>query len=381
MVVGPPPSRSTEEYFGYSKTSKRHNVEWIGGAVPNFAVRTLSGVQKDGSPSLTSLSLTSTMVLPREDQVIGTLYITDHGWYEFLRDRPDIGEVNFWIPSARRTFRAPEFSPFLFKLRAPNNAICGFGYFARYVKMPDWLAWDCFGQGNGSETFPEMQDRIRRLREGFRYEEEGGLSEIGCIIVVEPVFFPPEDWVPQPSDWKYWTQTSKKYELSEGEGRRVWEACLERGGVYRPDSGISVSEGQPVENERYGAPQIYAPRLGQGTFRVLVTEAYGRACAVTGEHSLPALDAAHIRPFSKNGPHEVRNGLLLRADLHRLFDQGYLTVTPELCLEVRKRLRADYDNGRTYYPLHGAKLRNPAMGPQAPANEYLQWHNEKVFLS
>jgi len=82
---------------------------------------------------------------------------------------------------------------------------------------------------------------------------------------------------------------------------------------------------------------LIRPRLGQGAFRVSVTEAYNRACAVTQEHSLPALEAAHIRPFAKEGPHEVRNGLLLRADLHRLFEQGYLTVTPNHRLEVIRR--------------------------------------------
>ena len=96
-----------------------------------------------------------------------------------------------------------------------------------------------------------------------------------------------------------------------------------------------------------------APRLGQGTFRVSVTDAYGRACAVTGEHSLPVLEAAHIRDYARDGPHEVRNGILMRADLHRLFDKGYLTISPEHRLEVSSRLRADYANGRSYYPLQG----------------------------
>jgi putative restriction endonuclease len=51
-------------------------------------------------------------------------------------------------------------------------------------------------------------------------------------------------------------------------------------------------------------------------------EAYERACALTGEHSLPALEAAHIIPFALCGPHDVQNGLLLRADLHGLLDRA-----------------------------------------------------------
>ena len=55
--------------------------------------------------------------------------------------------------------------------------------------------------------------------------------------------------------------------------------------------------------------------------RFAVTSAYQSACAVTMEHSLPVLDAAHIRPYSDGGEHEVSNGLLLRSDIHRLFDK------------------------------------------------------------
>ena len=44
----------------------------------------------------------------------------------------------------------------------------------------------------------------------------------------------------------------------------------------------------------YGDPVLVRPRLGQGTFRVLVTDNYRRRCAVTGEKALPVLDAAHI---------------------------------------------------------------------------------------
>lgn len=115
------------------------------------------------------------------------------------------------------------------------------------------------------------------------------------------------------------------------------------------------------------------------TFRVAVTDAYGRACAATGEHSLPALEAAHIRPYTQDGPHDVPNGLLLRADLHRLFDQGYMTVTPDLRVRVGRRLREDYENGKTYYPLDNSPLNVPRSNVDQPSREYLAWHNEHVF--
>jgi len=121
------------------------------------------------------------------------------------------------------------------------------------------------------------------------------------------------------------------------------------------------------------------PRLGQATFRIAVLDAYGRACAVTGEHSLPAIEAAHIRSYAHDGPNEIRNGLLLRADLHRLFDTGYVTVTPDLLLEVSSRLREDYKNGRSYYPLQGVRLGVPPTEAHQPEKQFLEWHNRHVF--
>ena len=54
---------------------------------------------------------------------------------------------------------------------------------------------------------------------------------------------------------------------------------------------------------------IYSSRLGQGAFRVVVTEAYHRRCAISGEKTLPVLEAAHIKPYTQEGPHEISNGL------------------------------------------------------------------------
>jgi len=310
--------------------------------------------------------------------MLGTIAITDYGWYEFLSGR-NLPEVNFWTPSDRRVFETPQSSILFFKLKAKHNAVCGFGYIARRTSLPDWLAWDCFQKGNGCESLAEMRRRIGDIRHRIRYYRAGVVNNIGCIVIVQPTFFRPSEWVPQPEDWRPTTQSPKTYDLTQGEGRRLWDACLERAAL-RPEAHARQAPVPAPMHERYGTPQLVAPRLGQGAFRVAVTDAYGRACAVTGEHSLPALDAVHIRSYAQEGPHEVRNGILLRADLHRLFDQGYLTVTPERRLEVSRRLREHYSNGRSYYPLDGSPVRVPDAKSERPDIEYLRWHNEHVYL-
>jgi putative restriction endonuclease len=110
-------------------------------------------------------------------------------------------------------------------------------------------------------------------------------------------------------------------------------------------------------------------------------DAYQRTCTITGEHSLPALEAAHIRSYTCEGPHDVCNGLLFRADFHRLFDQGYVTVSADYRLEVSPRLKQEYHNGRSYYPYQGTRLALPAAGPLRPKPEFLAWHREHVYAA
>lgn len=303
----------------------------------------------------------------------GTIAITDFGWYSFLARRPTWEEVNFWTPSAHWAFRAPQFSPFLFKLKAPHNAITGFGYFAHYSALPERLAWESFGEANGCATFEEMKARLDAIRQRIRQVETDGAPQIGCIIVVNVTLFPEREWIAQPADWPIRTLRPTRYDLESGEGARVWAECLAR-------AATATGAANRLDVSRYGTPVLVRPRLGQGAFRIAVTDAYGRACAATGEHSLPALEAAHIKPFALDGPHEICNGLLLRADLHRLFDQGYVTVTPERVIEVSSRLRRDYQNGHSYYPLQGQRITVPPSAAEEPSPDLLRWHNEQVFL-
>ena len=309
----------------------------------------------------------------------GTVANTDRGWYEYLRGRPDISEVNFWSPSPRRAFRGDVMTPFFFRLKAPFKAIAGFAYFARYERLPVWLAWEAFGAGNGTDSFLDLVERLETLRRHIRFEPPPGPDEIGCCILLDPVLFPKDLWVPEPRDWKERTQGYRYYDLEAGEGRVLWERCRE---AARRVAERSYEQPSAVVEraERYGAPQIVLPRLGQGTFRIATLQAYGRACAVTGEHSLPVLEAAHIWPYGDGGSHEVTNGILMRADLHRLFDRGYVTVTPDLRLQVSPRLKQDFHNGRSYYPFDEQAVRVPNDPTEQPNRDHLEWHGRNVFL-
>lgn len=301
--------------------------------------------------------------------------VTDGDWFDHLRTRPTLDEVNFWAPSST-SFRALEPGElFLFKLHAPRNFIVGGGIFAHANALPCSLAWEAFGEANGARSLSEMRSRVAKYRRSGL--EDRSDFVIGCRVLTQPFFLPEQQWIPVPSSWAPNIVSFRGYSTAENDGQALWDAVQEAMTVGMFGGSAGFAEGIQA---RFGEPTLVTPRLGQGAFRVVVTDSYARRCAVTGERTLPALDAAHIRPFALGGEHEASNGLLLRRDIHSLFDAGYVTVTPDLRFEVSGRIREEFENGRQYYALHGQQVAVPAKPDWRPSVSSLTWHNESCFL-
>jgi putative restriction endonuclease len=229
------------------------------------------------------------------------------------------------------------------------------GFFTRFLQLP-LRGWHgkTFGEANGVRSLVEMRDRIAEYRRSPIGPADN--PTIGCIMLAEPF-------------------------LETGPGKALWEAVCER---LKQSPAPLLEKGTAtdaaIESGGFGRPQIIHPRLGQGLFRILVTDAYSRRCAITGERTLPVLEAAHIKPYPLVKRHEVSNGLLLRADLHKLFDEGYLTVDPQdRRIAVSKRIKEESENGRDYYKLEGVPLREPAEPWARPSAENLEYHAYSVF--
>ena len=307
--------------------------------------------------------------------------VTDWDWYRFLAGQPDIEEVNFWQPGGTRSFTSLASGElFLFKLKSPRNVIAGGGFFVHSTLLPLSLAWDTFGVGNGASS----RDEMKRMIDSHRRRKGGSTANytIGCVLLAQPFFLPEASWIPAPPDWKPNIVQGKGYDLTREPGLSIFSQITHslRAPSAEPSWPALLRDLPEDPRERYGQPVLVRPRLGQGLFRALVTDAYDRKCAVTSEKVLPVLEAAHIRPYRLDGPHQVNNGILLRSDLHRLFDDGYLTVNQELRLEVSHRIHEEFDNGRVYYAFNGQKLRSPSNPDYAPSLSYLAWHNEEIYL-
>lgn len=294
--------------------------------------------------------------------------ITDRKWFNYLSGiSPD--EVNFWRPGGKGFGAISIGEPFLFKLHSPINKIVGGGFFIRSEKLPLSLAWDAFKEKNGAPTISDLRNLINTHRTTFETD-----PQIGCIILNQPFFFLEDQWIDVPSSFAKNIVTGKTYNTNEGDGNRLWNEVLLR--LKETSSRDLVAE--PLAS--YGKEYLIKGRLGQGAFRILVTSAYNRNCAISGEKALPVLQAAHIKPYNENGPNSVDNGILLRSDLHILFDRGYITVTPNYKIEVSRKIKEEFDNGKHYYSYNGNKLSVlPQLSDERPNLDFIKWHNENIF--
>lgn len=303
---------------------------------------------------------------------------TDNSWYNYLSAiNPE--DVNFWQPGGSQTFRALQpGSPFLFKLKYPLNTIGGVGFFSSHTFLPISVAWETFGNRNGCDNYDEFKRKIV----SYKNNKAEANPQIGCIVLTNPIFFEPKDWIKPPENWAKSIVQGKVYNTEEEIGNKLWkqvELLLDK---------YLINDNHPGENQfmveepqsRYNYSILSKIRIGQGAFRVLVTDSYQRKCSITGEKTLPVLESAHIQSYAKDGPHTVSNGILLRSDIHKLFDSGYLTITTDLKVEVSNRIKEEFLNGKEYYQYHGKGLTTlPQKEIDRPNSKYIEWHNSNIF--
>jgi hypothetical protein len=128
-----------------------------------------------------------------------------------------------------------------------------------------------------------------------------------------------------------------------------------------------------VEDARHRVIASIVRRHGQAEFRKLLMEAYGGACAVTGCSLKAILDAAHVHPYRGVQTNVVSNGLLLRTDVHTLFDLGLIAVESDtLLIRVSPELA-----GTEYADLDGKKLKSTASPHQQISAASLDWHRSR----
>lgn len=130
-------------------------------------------------------------------------------------------------------------------------------------------------------------------------------------------------------------------------------------------------EPKPGEDSREFAKRSIAIRRGSKKFREALIVAYQSRCAITRFDALGSLEAAHINPYRGAGTDHVQNGLLLRADVHTLFDLHQLTVDAEYRVALSPELLAS-----AYGRLHGTDLLLPTTPDLIPSKGALASHRK-----
>ncbi|MDZ4723882.1 MAG: HNH endonuclease [candidate division Zixibacteria bacterium] len=141
-------------------------------------------------------------------------------------------------------------------------------------------------------------------------------------------------------------------------------AVLERQMEFNPDS---------HEDARQRVDRSIAIRRGQAEFRSLLLRAYNSSCAITGCDAVEALEAAHIMPYKGVEWNHITNGLLLRADIHVLFDLALMAIDPDsLCVVLASSLR-----NSSYAEIEGSRITSPkdplALPSQAALAKHFAW--------
>lgn len=110
-----------------------------------------------------------------------------------------------------------------------------------------------------------------------------------------------------------------------------------------------------------------ATRRGQVVFRKKLLGAYDNKCAISGCVASPVLEAAHIQPHSEDGSYDENNGLLLRSDLHVLFDLGLIGIDEKFKVSVSAKLKEP-----EYTKFHGTTIALPNNKEHLPSKKKLK---------
>jgi predicted restriction endonuclease len=136
----------------------------------------------------------------------------------------------------------------------------------------------------------------------------------------------------------------------------------------------AIRDPASLADSRLSISQTAVDRPGQPAFRASVLDAYAGRCAVSGTPQEEVLQAAHIFPY--NGPEtdHITNGLLLRADLHILFDLGLWSISSDFQVEISSQVTS-----KAYLRLQGKAVTRPKDERYRPLASALRFHRDHIF--
>jgi HNH endonuclease len=201
------------------------------------------------------------------------------------------------------------------------------------------------------------------------YEGRGGVVEPHGIVVGEL----------SGSPTRFLSETAR-FVRSVEQFKREVKATQTIDQELKTDAGVATDEGEfdarGFKGDRERTLRSINIRRGQPDFRNKLLKAYSSRCAISGYDCADALEAAHICGYWTEESNHVQNGLLLRSDLHTLFDIGKIGIDPQSF----RVIVSDQLKNSKYAIFRGKKLRTPASGALRPSAEALLDHLKRWKL-
>ena len=288
---------------------------------------------------------------------------TDLNWFQQLRTEGLKGKViNFWTPTPWNISRLQKGNKLFFMLKSPIRKIGGYGKFVEYKNMKASEAWKFYGRDNGVEDLTKLIARTSEYASKHSKNPILPNPEIGCILLDEPVFFDNDNFVSDKSLGVNFPNQVVKIKYFDEKEKIV---------IKKTDIKVH-SNFDLVDSSKSKIKQLtQKERKGQASFRKNILHIYNGACAVTGIKQKEVLEAAHIQTYINEESNHIQNGICLRVDIHKLFDNGLLSFDSNYRVVISSLLETT-----AYKKIKGKKIKLPKNKLHYPSDEALSYHNK-----
>lgn len=283
---------------------------------------------------------------------------TDYNWIQSLKSSHFNSFVNFWTPTPWNVKRMKPSERWYFLLKSPIRKIAGFGEYVEYKNLTAAEAWNKYGKRNGCKESWELKGSIESyIRKNTKLKKQHiDIAEykIGCVILKNCQFFEDSQYI---DPHEYGVVIPKQ--VVKFKYIKTYDPFLNE--INNVDNFYILHD----HREQYrGEVNL---RKGQSEFKGKILKCYNNNCCISNEKCPELLEAAHLQMYLNRESNHVQNGILLRVDFHRLFDNDLLFIDENYQIHISSILQGSY-----YAQFHGSKIALPDKMHEYPSKEALE---------
>ena len=291
---------------------------------------------------------------------------TDINWFQQLRTEGVHGDViNFWTPTPWNISRLNKDDRLYFMLKSPIRKIGGFGKFVEYKNMRAQEAWKKYGRDNGVENLGQLISRTDLYKSKHTKNKLVSNPEIGCILLKDPEFYDDENFKSDKSIGINFPKQVVKIKYFRKKEKEIFKET-----ELKIDKSFDLIDSNKAKRKQLTQKE----RKGQAAFRRNILNIYENSCAITGIKQKEVLEAAHIQGYVNEESNHIQNGICLRVDIHKLFDNGLISINGDYRVVVSSMLKST-----EYEKINGKKIKLPNNKTHYPSANALENHNNLVF--